>query len=112
MNERDEGKPGKNFAKIAKDAGERYGSKAAGERVAGAVRNKLKAQGKLEEGDMDESAFQAAIGKKKYAESLVHFLIDSNDSSYEKISKKQDSSSNFNRVISISLFKINVYFYF
>ena len=66
LNERDEGKPGKNFAKIAKDAGERYGSKAAGERVAGAVRNKLRAQGKLEEGDMDESAFQAAIGKKKY----------------------------------------------
>ena len=25
LNERDEGKPGKNFAKIAKDAGERYG---------------------------------------------------------------------------------------
>ena len=66
LNERDEGKPGKNFAKIARDAGERYGSKAAGERVAGAVRNKLKAQGKLEENDMDESAFQAAIGKKKY----------------------------------------------
>jgi len=49
LNERDEGKPGKNFAKIAKDAGERYGSKAAGERVAGAVRNKLGDQGKLEE---------------------------------------------------------------
>jgi hypothetical protein len=54
LNERDEGKPGKNFAKIAKDAGERYGSKAAGERVAGAVRNKLKAQGKLEEDQLDE----------------------------------------------------------
>jgi hypothetical protein len=46
---KDEGKPGKNFAKIAKDAGKRYGSKAAGERVAGAVRNKLAKQGKLEE---------------------------------------------------------------
>jgi hypothetical protein len=45
----DEGKPGKNFAKIAKDAGKRYGSKEAGERVAGAVRNKLNKQGKLEE---------------------------------------------------------------
>jgi hypothetical protein len=54
LNERDEGKPGKNFAKIAKDAGERYGSKAAGERVAGAVRNKLKAQGKLEEEQVNE----------------------------------------------------------
>ncbi len=45
----DEGKPGKNFAKIAKSAGEKYGSKAAGERVAGAVRAKLAKQGKLEE---------------------------------------------------------------
>jgi hypothetical protein len=47
----DEGKPGKNFAKIAKSAGARYGSKAAGERVAGAVRAKLMKQGKLEEAD-------------------------------------------------------------
>jgi len=39
---RDIGKPGKNFEKIAKDAGQRYGSKAAGERVAGAVLNKLR----------------------------------------------------------------------
>ena len=46
---KDEGKPGKNFAKIAKDAGKRYGSKEAGERVAGAVRAKLAKQGKLEE---------------------------------------------------------------
>ena len=62
LNERDEGKPGKNFAKIAKDAGERYGSKAAGERVAGAVRNKLKSQGKLEE----EGMSRAAKGYEKY----------------------------------------------
>ena len=54
LNERDEGKPGKNFAKIAKDAGERYGSKAAGERVAGSIRNKLRDQGKLEEQQVDE----------------------------------------------------------
>jgi len=46
---KDEGKPGKNFAKIAKSAGKQYGSKAAGERVAGAVRNKLAKQGKLQE---------------------------------------------------------------
>lgn len=51
---KDEGKPGKNFAKIAKSAGERYGSKEAGERVAGAVRAKLAKQGKLEEGTVDE----------------------------------------------------------
>jgi hypothetical protein len=56
MKEKDEGKPGKNFAKIAKSAGERYGSKAAGERVAGAVRAKLAKQGKLEEESVEEGA--------------------------------------------------------
>ena len=39
---KDIGKPGKNFSKIAKTAGAKYGSKAAGERVAGAVLNKLR----------------------------------------------------------------------
>jgi len=52
MEGKDEGKPGKNFAKIAKKAGEKYGSKAAGERVAGAVRQKLKKAGKLEEANL------------------------------------------------------------
>jgi len=46
---KDIGKPGKNFAKIAKDAGKRYGSKAAGERVAGAVLNKLRHGEELDE---------------------------------------------------------------
>ena len=55
LDERDEGKPGKNFAKIAKSAGKRYGSKEAGERVAGAVRAKLAKQGKLEEVDMGQA---------------------------------------------------------
>jgi hypothetical protein len=39
---KDIGKPGKAFSKIAKSAGAKYGSKAAGERVAGAVLNKLR----------------------------------------------------------------------
>jgi hypothetical protein len=95
LNERDEGKPGKNFEKIAKDAGERYGSKAAGERVAGAVRNKLKAQGKLEETEMDESAFQAAIGKKKYGDEGMKALQKAgrdhaSDSTMDKIRDKYD----------------------
>ncbi len=34
---KDIGKPGKNFAKIAKSAAKKYGSVAAGKRVAGAV---------------------------------------------------------------------------
>jgi hypothetical protein len=66
MKEKDEGKPGKNFAKIAKSAGKRYGSKEAGERVAGAVRAKLAKQGKLEEESMEESGLQAYLGNKKY----------------------------------------------
>jgi hypothetical protein len=49
---KDIGKPGKMFSKIAKSAGKEYGSKAAGERVAGAVLNKLR--GKTNEADMEE----------------------------------------------------------
>ena len=54
---KDLGKPGKNFAKIAKSAGARYGSKAAGERVAGAVLNKLRhpiESTEMDEADMEE----------------------------------------------------------
>jgi hypothetical protein len=49
---KDIGKPGKMFSKIAKSAGKEYGSKAAGERVAGAVLNKLRKG--VKETDMDE----------------------------------------------------------
>lgn len=71
---KDIGKPGKMFSKIAKSAGERYGSKERGEKVAGAVLAKLRKGAKeaidpsLEESDMDESALQAYLGKKKYGE--------------------------------------------
>jgi hypothetical protein len=71
---KDIGKPGKMFSKIAKSAGERYGSKERGEKVAGAVLAKLRKGAKeaidpsLEETDMDESALQAYLGKKKYGE--------------------------------------------
>jgi len=46
---KDIGKPGKAFAKIAKSAGEKYGSKARGEKVAGAVLAKLRAKESIEE---------------------------------------------------------------
>ncbi len=42
---KDIGKPGKQFEKIAKEAGKRYGSKERGEKVAGAVLAKLRAKG-------------------------------------------------------------------
>lgn len=67
MKEKDEGKPGKNFAKIAKSAGKRYGSKEAGERVAGAVRAKLAKQGKLEEEQLDEKFASQQQAKLMYA---------------------------------------------
>ena len=63
---KDLGKPGKNFEKIAKSAGAKYGSKAAGERVAGAVLNKLRHP--KEDQEVEESGLQAYLGKKKYGD--------------------------------------------
>jgi hypothetical protein len=51
---KDIGKPGKQFAKIAKSAAERYGSKERGEKVAGAVLAKLRAKESIDEGDVEE----------------------------------------------------------
>ena len=63
---KDIGKPGKQFSKIAKSAGERYGSKAAGERVAGAVLNKLR--NKTEEGN--EFSGELAQAKAQHKDSF------------------------------------------
>ena len=63
---KDIGKPGKQFSKIAKSAGERYGSKAAGERVAGAVLNKLR--NKTEEGN--EFSGKLAQAKAQHKDSF------------------------------------------
>jgi hypothetical protein len=46
---KDLGKPGKNFAKIAKSAGKQYGSKESGEKVAGAILAKLRKEETLDE---------------------------------------------------------------
>jgi len=62
---KDIGKPGKNFSKIAKGAAERYGSKAAGERVAGAVLNKLRHP--TEEGASPDQLTQQKIAQMKRA---------------------------------------------
>jgi hypothetical protein len=71
---KDIGKPGKMFSKIAKSAGKEYGSKERGEKVAGAVLAKLRAKESVEESDMDESALQAYLGKKKYGETGMKAL--------------------------------------
>lgn len=57
---KDIGKPGKNFSKIAKSAGEKYGSKERGEKVAGAVLKKLRAKESI-----DPRALAAVLSKKK-----------------------------------------------
>jgi hypothetical protein len=105
---KDIGKPGKNFSKIAADAGKRYGSAEAGKRVAGAVLNKLRhteesidqAQLKpwkatMKESDVDESALQAAFGKKKYGDQGMKALQkdgrnNASDSTMKKIRNQYD----------------------
>lgn len=59
--EKDEGKHNNGtstgFAAVSKKAAAKYGSKEAGDRVAGAVRNKMKAAGKLVEESYEDSSF-------------------------------------------------------
>jgi len=67
LNERDMGKHNNattGFAALAKKTG--GGEK--GARIAGAQLAKMRAKGQVEESGMEESAFQAAIGKKKYGD--------------------------------------------
>jgi len=69
---KDIGKPGKAFAQIAKDAGERYGSKERGEKVAGAVLKNLRAKEDVQEDQVDEepnegNEFSGALAKAKAA---------------------------------------------
>ena len=82
---KDIGKPGKNFAKIAKGAAERYGSKERGEKVAGAVLAKLrKGVGEAakpdyvdldKDGDKAESMKKAAADKKDAEDKKVEESI-------------------------------------
>jgi hypothetical protein len=65
---KDIGKPGKAFAKISADAAGRYGSKEAGERVAGAVLKKLRAKEDVNEADVEEgNEFSGALARAKAA---------------------------------------------
>lgn len=62
---KDIGKPGKAFSKIAKSAGEKYGSKAAGERVAGAVLKKLRTKESMGMTDEGNAFSKAVVDAKK-----------------------------------------------
>ncbi|WP_353480167.1 hypothetical protein [Haliscomenobacter sp.] len=73
LNERDMGKHNNKttgFDALAKKAGKEYGSKAAGERVAGAQFQKMKKSGKLEE----EGMSRAAKGYEKYGKEGMEAL--------------------------------------
>ena len=67
---KDIGKPGKNFSKIAADAGKRYGSKAAGERVAGAVLNKLRGKNESQLDELSPNTI-ASYQKKAYPQATT-----------------------------------------
>ena len=67
---KDIGKPGKNFEKIAKGAAERYGSKAAGERVAGAVLNKLRGKNESQLDELSPDTI-ASYQKKAYPQATT-----------------------------------------
>lgn len=90
MEGKDEGKPGKNFAKIAKKAGAKYGSKEAGERVAGAVRQKMKKAGKLEESNL---AFKQAV--KLVNEGLMRLLAEDEEGKAKAITAAGDMVNDF-----------------
>ena len=94
LNERDLGKHNNattGFAALAKKTG--GGEK--GARIAGAQLAKMRAKGQVEESDMDESAFQAAIGKKKYGDEGMKALQKagrnhSSDKTMDAIRNKYD----------------------
>ena len=87
---KDEGKPGKNFAKIAKSAGKQYGSKEAGERVAGAVRAKLAKAGKLEEANAN---FKHNV--RFVNESLAFLLSEDEEGKAKAITAASDMVNDF-----------------
>lgn len=78
---KDIGKPGKQFSKIAKDAAERYGSKERGEKVAGAVLAKLRAN--EGEGCVDEVAPPGAKAERMVKHIKAGYADDG------KLSKKE-----------------------
>jgi hypothetical protein len=92
---KDIGKPGKAFAGIAKDAGERYGSKAAGERVAGAVLAKLRARHESVEEDFANTPGDDEMGRLDtniaVGETALNEKEHMSKDSFDKFAKKGDT---------------------
>jgi hypothetical protein len=94
---KDLGKPGKNFGKIAAGAAERYGSKAAGERVAGAVLNKLRAKEGIDEQGTDEGYFSDLDVQRKDKQLKGTQAYHAKKKS-EKEQRSADSKQSFNNM--------------
>jgi len=95
LNERDMGKHNNattGFKALADKAGKEYGSKAAGERVAGAVKAKMAKAGKLEE----EGMSRAAKGYEKYGKEGMEALAKAgrDGKALDPIRKKYDKYDN------------------
>ena len=76
---KDIGKPGKNFEKIAKSAGEKYGSKERGEKVAGAVLAKLRGKNESVEEGLGNVVQKIGKGMKKAAGAALNTLGHGSD---------------------------------
>jgi hypothetical protein len=90
INEKDEGKKGLNFKKIANKASKEYGSKEAGERVAGAIRAKLAAKhpkAYSEEVEMTEEDLLAEDGWKYHQYASSEEARDARDAHFAWRSK-------------------------
>jgi len=91
IEERDEGKPGKMFAKIAAKASKEYGSKEAGNRVAGAIRKKILAKEEIEElseEQLDEM-INEVLGKDATAGDWIHDFVHSDNPKFAGKSKAE-----------------------
>jgi hypothetical protein len=88
IEERDEGKPGLMFKKIAAKASKEYGSKEAGNRVAGAIRKKVLAKEEVTEQELDE-ALNEVLSKDASAGDYIHDFIHSDNPKFAGKSKAE-----------------------
>jgi hypothetical protein len=85
---KDIGKPGKQFAQIAKSAGERYGSKERGEKVAGAVLAKLRGKNEGVEEGLGDMAKKIGSGIRKVAHRAMDAVAPSDEALLKDLQKK------------------------
>jgi hypothetical protein len=89
---KDLGKPGKMFSKVAKKAGERYGSEERGKKVAGAILKRIRAK-HMEENTLDEVVAAAELAKSGLT--LGQYMNKQRGLTAVKGGKNDPSSSSF-----------------